>query len=100
MIAVFETEADYKSNSPVVAKMLPVNSQTVSLTLDLEEGEYGIKLFHDVNSDGKLNTGMFGIPNEPYGFSNNAPVRFGPPSWSAAKFAIQGESATQTINLK
>ncbi|MEM6926021.1 MAG: DUF2141 domain-containing protein [Myxococcota bacterium] len=43
---------------------------------------------HDLDGDGKLDTNLLGIPKEPYGFSNNAPLRtFGPPRFEDARVA-------------
>lgn len=101
MIAIFRGEDAYKNNVPVSAASEKIEGDTVTASFTLEPGEYGIKLYQDVNDDGKLNTGAFGIPTEPYGFSNNAPVRFGPPGWAAAMFEVSAETATtQTITLK
>ena len=78
-----------------------VHGDTVSLTLTVPNpGRYGIRLFHDVDGNGELNTNIMGIPTEPYGFSNNAPPRFGPPSFKAAAFDIGLTGATQTISLQ
>jgi uncharacterized protein (DUF2141 family) len=43
---------------------------------------------HNIDGDGKLNKNMFGMPTEPYGFSNNARGSFGPAKWSNAKFSV------------
>lgn len=43
-------------------------------------GRYALRVFQDLNGNGKLDTGWMGIPKEPYGFSNNAMGRFGPPA--------------------
>lgn len=100
MIAVFEGEDAYRANRAVDGRNVPANATSVSVVFDdLGPGEYGIKIFHDVNGDGELNTGLFGIPSEPYGFSNNAAVRFGPPGWSAARFSVSDSPAEQTISL-
>ena len=66
----------------------------------LEPGTYGVKLFHDVDGDGELARGNFGIPTEPYGFSNDAPVRFGPPSFGDAAFALPTDGAVHTVTLR
>jgi len=63
-------------------------------------GIYGIKLFHDVNGNGKLDTNLVGIPTEPIGFSNDAPVHFGPPQFADAAFEVSADRAEQTITLK
>ncbi|MFT7029261.1 MAG: hypothetical protein ACJA2C_000645 [Marinoscillum sp.] len=48
-------------------------------------GLYGMAVYHDVNSNGKLDMTFLGTPKEPYGFSRNAMGTFGPPSFSEAK---------------
>ena len=61
---------------------------------NLPEGTYAAAVFQDLNGDEILNRGSFGIPSEPYGFSNNARGNFGPPSFRAAAFQLtmdQGE---------
>ena len=44
-------------------------------------GTYAISVVHDENDDGKLNRNILGLPLEGYGFSNDAPVVLGPPSF-------------------
>lgn len=51
-------------------------------------GTYALKVFQDLNGNGKLDTGWMGIPKEPYGFSNNAMGRFGPPALDDLWFDI------------
>ena len=50
-------------------------------------------------SDGEMNLNPFGIPSEPYAFSNNAVGNMGPASWERARFAVSGPVA-QTIRLR
>ena len=66
---------------------------------DLPPGEYGVKAFHDIDGDGEMNVNPFGIPVEPYAFSNNAVGNMGPARWEQARFAVTGETA-QTIQLR
>lgn len=65
----------------------------------VENGTYAISVFHDENGNGKLDTGMFGIPSEPVGTSNNAVGFFGPPKFVDAKFEVTGEKIELNINL-
>lgn len=77
------------------------NSPKVTIELkDLPKGKYTIKAFHDLNSDEKLNTGTFGIPKEPYGFSNNARGWMGPPSVEDQLFEVNSVGTRQVIQLK
>lgn len=60
----------------------PVTSSTMEIDVNvLPLGEYAISVHHDENNNGKLDTGLFGIPKEKYGFSNNAKGFMGPPSF-------------------
>lgn len=73
-----------------------------SLTLDfgpLPPGRYAVSLFHDENANGKLDK-LVMIPREGFGFSRDAPVRFGPPSFAAAAFVVSDAPVRQTIRLR
>ena len=67
-----------------------VTNNTISLEIaNIKTGIYSISLFHDENNNGVLDTkGFFGIPSEPYGFSNNPSTTFGPPSFEKCTFLI------------
>ncbi len=68
---------------------------------DIPVGKYAIAVFQDENSDGKLNTNLFGAPKEPYGFSKNKFGMFGPPDFEDVTFQVAGESPVSlTIKLK
>lgn len=89
------------SGAPLARARVAVTAKTVTLTLPAPvPGRYGIKLFHDVNGDGKMDTNLMGFPTEPVGFSNDAPIRLGPPSFADAAFDVGPAGAAQTINLK
>lgn len=98
MIAVFD-EATYGKGKPVVASAVPVTGVTASTTIDLAPGKYGIQMFHDVDGDGKMGTNPFGMPVEPFGFSNNAPAQFGPAAWKDAAFDVPAGASAHTIAL-
>jgi uncharacterized protein (DUF2141 family) len=53
-------------------------------------GTYGVSVFHDENSNGKLDTNFMGIPREGVGASNNSKGHFGPPKFDAAAFHFSG----------
>jgi uncharacterized protein (DUF2141 family) len=56
---------------------------------DLPEGRYAIKAFHDVNDNGEFDFNLFGIPKEPYGFSNNVMGTMGAPKFEQAAFDVK-----------
>ncbi|MDA9646436.1 DUF2141 domain-containing protein [Flavobacteriaceae bacterium] len=75
------------------AKTVAVRNNTISLKIaNIKTGVYSVSLFHDENNNGVLDTkGLFGIPSEPYGFSNNPRTTFGPPSFENCTFLIDGD---------
>lgn len=98
MIAVYD-QAGYDTDKAVAGLTVPVTGDTASTTLDLDPGRYGIKMFHDVDGDGKMGMNPFGMPIEPYAFSNSAPAQFGPAKWDAAAFTVEAPSTAHTIKL-
>jgi len=89
------------SGAPAARMRVAVTGPSVSVTLPAPApGRYGVKLFHDVNGDGKMDTNIVGFPTEPFGFSNDAPIRLGPPSFADAAFDIGPAGAAQVITLK
>ncbi|WP_271766074.1 DUF2141 domain-containing protein [Aquimarina algiphila] len=65
---------------------------------NIPNGTYAISLYHDEDNNQKLNT-FLKIPTEPYGVSNNAKGRFGPPKWEDAKFKVTDRRVSQSISL-
>jgi len=53
-------------------------------------GTYAVAFFHAEHNETQLTTGMFGKPQQGYGFSNNATGSFGPPDFNAAAFRYDG----------
>jgi uncharacterized protein (DUF2141 family) len=92
-------EAGYGADTAVNGGTIPVTGDTATMTLELPPGRYGIKLFHDVDGDGKMGMNPFGMPTEPYAFSNSAPAQFGPAKWEAAAFDVAAPATTHTIKL-
>ena len=93
-IALVNSEVNYEEDNNCRQKKVPVKDKKVQyIVKDLEFGEYAVKVFHDENSNGELDTAMFGIPKEAYGFSNNAKGKFGPPAFSKVvfKFTAPGQ---------
>jgi uncharacterized protein (DUF2141 family) len=62
-------------------------------------GEYALAVLHDENGNGDMDTGVFGIPTEGYGASNDAPARFGPPSYEDARFRLRAVAARMRIRM-
>ena len=99
-IAIFDSENRYLEN-PSLADVVPASQTKIEWQIEnLAYGQYAIAVYHDKNKNGKLDTNMLGIPLEEYGFSNNARSRFGPASWSQAKFTVNERNAVHRILLE
>ena len=98
MIAVYDA-VGYGKDAQLAAGMVPVTGDSATTTFDLPAGQYGIKLFHDVDGDGKMGMNPFGMPTEPFAFSNSAPAQFGPAKWDAAKFDVVAPATSHTIKF-
>ena len=101
LFTVVNSEAAYGDKAPASAQgMLPVSTNSASKVLSgLAPGRYAIKAFHDVNGDGKMNANPFGIPSEPFAFSNNAVGNMGPAKWDDASFDVKAGDNTHAITL-
>ena len=66
----------------------------------LAPGDYGLKVYHDANGNGELDTTSFGMPIEAYGFSNDARGRFGPARWNKAAFSVTAGANRHAITVK
>ncbi len=77
-----------------------VAGETASITFSgLVPGRYAVRAFHDLDGDGKLGVNPFGVPTEPYAFSNDARGSMGPPTWEAAAFVLKDGQNSQTIEI-
>lgn len=66
----------------------------------LEEGSYAISAFHDQDGDGKMRKNIFGIPKDPYGFSNNVRSPFSPPTFQSAAIQFPPDGLAISFTLK
>jgi uncharacterized protein (DUF2141 family) len=66
---------------------------------NLEPGRYAIICFHDVNGNGRLDKSFWGVPSEPYGFSNDAEGFLGPPEFDDAALTLDGSDKSVVVTL-
>ena len=100
-IAMFNSAETWLGDHPKYNTTIDVNGKSVSWKLgDVSYGDYGIAVFHDENKNGKMDKNFLGIPQEPYGFSNNMRVTFGPPAWDRSKFSVRGPATEVSIEVK
>ena len=90
-IGLYNSESTFRNTDSVYMKMIvPVDSVYMSAVMEnLDTGTYALTIFHDKNSNGKLDTGLFGKPKEKYGFSNNPRVLFKAPNFKKCHFRLE-----------
>lgn len=102
-VAVYNSSNAFLKEDQVFRKIIVPITQTGALKVsidDLPPGQYALSCFHDVNGNGKLDTNWMGIPNEPYGFSNNARPKFRAPNWGEASFDFKEMGGSMKIRLE
>lgn len=90
-VAIFGSEDDFLVDDKAIQGHSVATTNSDKLTIRLEDlpfGTYSIAIYQDLNNNNKLDTNLFGIPKEPYGFSNNARSKWGPPKYEIAKFEL------------
>ncbi len=79
----------------------PARPGAVTLSIpNVPPGTYAAQAFHDENNNGHLDRTLLGLPQEAMGFSNNAPLRLGPPSFATAAFPVSGEVTPISFALR
>jgi uncharacterized protein (DUF2141 family) len=93
LCSLFSSASDFpKKTEKAVAHSSSVisNRHAVCEFTGVVPGTYAVSVFHDENSNGKLDTNFMGIPREGVGASNDAKGHFGPPKFDAAAFRFAG----------
>jgi uncharacterized protein (DUF2141 family) len=103
LIALFLDERGWPDDEKqaFAATALPIHEgQAEARFEDVPAGPFAVSVFHDKNRDRKLDTGLFGIPTEDYGFSRDARGTFGPPRFKDARLELAaGESKQVAIRV-
>ena len=93
----------YRDSQFVEGRQLEIDATTLSaktIFANLPQGVYAVNLFHDENMNGKMDTNLFGMPVEGYGFSNNPARRMDKPGFDETNFQLnQKEAAIEIIMI-
>jgi uncharacterized protein (DUF2141 family) len=78
----------------------PIANQQATCTFtDVPPGTYAVALFHAEQGQTEMRTGMFGMPQDGYGFSRNAKIGMGPPAFSDAAYSYAGGATTWPVAI-
>ena len=75
------------------------SSVTVSIP-GLKAGNYAITLLDDTNKNEKMDTGVFGIPKEGFGFSNDIKPNRKSPPFEKCTFRVRSGANRLTIHMQ
>lgn len=67
---IFSTAENFRNERPDFTFILEAGNSIVSQEVTLSNGDYLISAFQDANNNGRIDTGLFGIPKELVGLSN------------------------------
>ena len=94
-LAVYDPTGDFPSGSPVVGTDIAAAEGTTVVRLpELPHGRYAIAFYHDEDGNAEFGQNFIGLPTEGYGFSNDAAVVLGPPSFDEAAIEVSGTVVT------
>lgn len=87
-------------NGQIVKGAVSVSQSGTTIVIKgLKPGIYAVAAYHDENLNNKFDQGIFGIPLESYGFSNDVRGFFSAPDFDDAKFRVQAPVTEMSIEL-
>ena len=101
-ISIYKPGKKFPGDSKNLVKRQSLESTSSLLTItfrDISYGKYAVAIYQDVNGNGELDTKIFGIPTEPFAFSNNFRPKFGGPSFEKCEFEFIKDNQTIEIEM-
>jgi uncharacterized protein (DUF2141 family) len=93
------TRATFLKDCPYAGEAPAHIGTTVVTVRNLPPGIYAVQATHDANSNSKVDAGLFGIPKEGVGFSNDA-LHMGTPKFDEAAFRHDAGDQKISVGLK
>ena len=75
------------------------NGQATCTFNNAPTGLLAVAYFKAAPGQTKMNTGFMGMPQDPYGFSRNATIGMGPPSFNSAAYNYAGGPTTWPVTI-
>ncbi|MBC6430309.1 DUF2141 domain-containing protein [Nostoc sp. HG1] len=100
-VSIFASSEGFPSDRGLQKQCTKITGTPLPIIFEnLKAGSYAIAVFHDQNNDGTLNSNVFGIPSEGFGFSSNPEIRTRAAKFSEAAFLVAGPDTNIQIQLK
>ena len=118
-VQLFKGEANYQGNKAYLSSIAVAKQGQITIrfndlgvddlaTDDLAtddadandlNNDYAIRYYHDENDNASMETNLFGMPTEGYGYSNNAKANYGPVKYAEIKFNLATENVLNTSTI-
>lgn len=98
-VAACTSDTFLQENCQYNAKTKSIRGE-VLVRLTLPPGTWALQAFQDEDDSGEITRNFLGIPTEGVGFSNDAPIRFGPPRWDDAAFTLGPSGGRVRLKLR
>ncbi len=100
-VALYNDPAGFpKSQGMMIETEAPIKNGVARATFKgLTAGQYAIAIYHDENGSNKFDQGLFGIPLEDFGFSNDVTVFLSAPEFEDAAFDVLESGTKIRIHL-
>lgn len=100
---LFNNPSSFKSEvgEPFKCVTAIVKNQKAEALFSVPKGDYALFVFHDVNSNNKMDRNFLGIPKEGYGASKNKLPFAAAPNYNDNKFVVEDKTiVTLQIQLR
>ena len=95
------TQTTFLADHCAHAAHVPAHPGDVLVRIDgVPPGVYAVQAFHDEDGNGEVTRNLLGLPTEGLGFSNDAAFKFGPPSWTDARFRLGEQGGRIKLRLR
>ena len=81
-------------------KVAAVAPQTVVTFENLAPGRFAVKILQDLNGNGEMDTTLFGVPEEPFGLSNDIKPEMSAPGFEETGFELKPGQNTISITMQ
>ena len=80
---------------------VPAHAGTTRVCIHLPRtGVYGLAVYHDADTNQRLNRSAIGLPREAFGFSNNPPTIFSIPSFRSVRLSVPRSGMQTNVRLR
>jgi uncharacterized protein (DUF2141 family) len=100
-VELYDRATYFHYDRVLAEKVVPVTAREMVVSLDhVPPGRYIVAVSHDANANRAMDTGLFGIPKEAYGFSRDARGTFGPPGFESGAFDFTGGTLGTSVTIR